>query len=254
MSYRSFAEFMSERYHCDDRVSHHAQRQQENQQPQAARHHHRAQRARRFTIESLTGAGYKADEALSQRHAVVDTKINQVRIFEAAPAALVVAEPGATTISTATRAEPRAHRLVSHHSRQAASSSNSAPGRFATFRRAPALALRPTTARYRQAQRRLRALNIPPGPNSPVGVIWNGLSKPGIGLHGTSDPETIGRARSPAASASPTGTPSACPTSSAPAPPWKSVSSGDHRSPRNSMSSPTKTLRSSSSRRSRFSA
>ena len=40
------------------------------------------------------------------------------------------------------------------------------------------------------------ALNIPPGPNSPVGIIWNGLSRPGIGLHGTSDPETIGRARS----------------------------------------------------------
>jgi lipoprotein-anchoring transpeptidase ErfK/SrfK len=27
-------------------------------------------------------------------------------------------------------------------------------------------------------------------------VIWNGLSVPGIGLHGTSNPETIGRARS----------------------------------------------------------
>jgi lipoprotein-anchoring transpeptidase ErfK/SrfK len=40
------------------------------------------------------------------------------------------------------------------------------------------------------------SLNIPPGPNSPVGVIWNGLSKAGIGLHGTSNPETIGRARS----------------------------------------------------------
>ena len=40
------------------------------------------------------------------------------------------------------------------------------------------------------------ALNIPPGPNSPVGVIWMGLSVPGIGMHGTSDPETIGRARS----------------------------------------------------------
>ena len=35
-----------------------------------------------------------------------------------------------------------------------------------------------------------------PGPNSPVGIFWCGLSKPGIGLHGTSDPETIGRARS----------------------------------------------------------
>jgi lipoprotein-anchoring transpeptidase ErfK/SrfK len=40
------------------------------------------------------------------------------------------------------------------------------------------------------------ALNIPAGPNSPVGIIWNGTSRSGIGLHGTSDPETIGRARS----------------------------------------------------------
>jgi lipoprotein-anchoring transpeptidase ErfK/SrfK len=38
--------------------------------------------------------------------------------------------------------------------------------------------------------------NIPPGPNSPVGVVWIGLSKSGIGLHGTSTPETIGRAAS----------------------------------------------------------
>ena len=45
-------------------------------------------------------------------------------------------------------------------------------------------------------KRSSNALNIPPGPNSPVGIIWNGLSKPGIGLHGTADPETIGRARS----------------------------------------------------------
>jgi lipoprotein-anchoring transpeptidase ErfK/SrfK len=29
-----------------------------------------------------------------------------------------------------------------------------------------------------------------------VGIIWNGTSRSGIGLHGTSDPETIGRARS----------------------------------------------------------
>ena len=38
--------------------------------------------------------------------------------------------------------------------------------------------------------------NIPPGPNSPVGVVWIGLSKSGIGLHGTGTPETIGRAGS----------------------------------------------------------
>ncbi len=35
---------------------------------------------------------------------------------------------------------------------------------------------------------------LPPGPNNPVGVAWTALSKPGIGIHGTNTPGTIGRA------------------------------------------------------------
>jgi lipoprotein-anchoring transpeptidase ErfK/SrfK len=35
---------------------------------------------------------------------------------------------------------------------------------------------------------------LPPGPNNPVGVVWCGLNRPGIGIHGTNQPETIGRA------------------------------------------------------------
>lgn len=38
--------------------------------------------------------------------------------------------------------------------------------------------------------------NIPPGPNSPVGVIWMGLNKVGVGIHGTNSPDTIGRSGS----------------------------------------------------------
>ena len=37
---------------------------------------------------------------------------------------------------------------------------------------------------------------LPPGPNSPVGVVWMALSKPHYGIHGTSSPETIGYANS----------------------------------------------------------
>jgi len=37
---------------------------------------------------------------------------------------------------------------------------------------------------------------LPPGPNSPVGVIWIALNKKGIGIHGTNEPETIGHAAS----------------------------------------------------------
>jgi len=40
------------------------------------------------------------------------------------------------------------------------------------------------------------AFQLPPGPNSPIGIIWCGLSKSGIGLHGTALPRTIGRTRS----------------------------------------------------------
>ena len=37
---------------------------------------------------------------------------------------------------------------------------------------------------------------LPPGPRNPVGVMWCGLNKPGIGIHGTNVPQTIGRASS----------------------------------------------------------
>ena len=37
---------------------------------------------------------------------------------------------------------------------------------------------------------------LPPGPNGPVGVAWIDLSKEHYGIHGTPEPETIGRAQS----------------------------------------------------------
>ena len=37
---------------------------------------------------------------------------------------------------------------------------------------------------------------LPIGPNNPVGVMWIGLNKPGIGVHGTNQPQTIGRSSS----------------------------------------------------------
>jgi len=38
--------------------------------------------------------------------------------------------------------------------------------------------------------------HLPPGPNTPVGVVWMALSKEHYGIHGTPDPETIGYASS----------------------------------------------------------
>ena len=194
MTYRSYVEFMSERYHCNVELLTllNGSSKINNLKPRDTLI---VPNVQPFTIESLTGAGYKADEAMSQRHAVVDTKINQVRIFEAAPAALAVAEPGATTLTSLAR-----------KNRGLIASFPITPGKpkfikFGTWEVRNSVEL----PHWRYDQQLLEsgkrssdseALNIPPGPNSPVGVFWCGLSKPGIGLHGTSDPETIGRARS----------------------------------------------------------
>jgi lipoprotein-anchoring transpeptidase ErfK/SrfK len=37
---------------------------------------------------------------------------------------------------------------------------------------------------------------LKPGPNNPVGVIWIALNKRGIGIHGTDEPDTIGKVAS----------------------------------------------------------
>lgn len=41
-----------------------------------------------------------------------------------------------------------------------------------------------------------KILRIPPGPNGPVGSVWIALSKPTYGIHGTPNPETIGKTNS----------------------------------------------------------
>jgi lipoprotein-anchoring transpeptidase ErfK/SrfK len=34
---------------------------------------------------------------------------------------------------------------------------------------------------------------LPPGPNSPVGIVWMGINRPSLGMHGTNTPDRIGR-------------------------------------------------------------
>ncbi len=195
MTYRSIAEFMSERYHTDvtylillnGKKKIYSLKQQDtlivpNVKP--------------FTIETLTGEIYKLDEALSQRHVVVDTKKNQARFYEAAPVALVIDE------SEGEDAKPKAK----GPNRGLIASFPITPGK-PQFIHYGKWAVRNTVEfpswRYDKSLLKTgrrsadsQTLEIPPGPNSPVGVLWCGLTKSGIGLHGTSDPETIGRARS----------------------------------------------------------
>ena len=43
------------------------------------------------------------------------------------------------------------------------------------------------------AKRHYEKVKIAPGPNSPIGVVWLGLSKPHDGIHGTAEPSRVGR-------------------------------------------------------------
>ena len=188
MSYRSVGELMSERYHTDVPylITLNTAAKINNLKP---RDSIIVPNVTAFQIENLTGAAFKKDDSLSQRHAVVDTKLNQVRIYEPNPRALVVADPEAPT-SVANQSLIAVFPIT--------------PGkpqfiRYGKWEMQNAVEL--PVWRYDQqlldtGKRSNNSLNIPGGPNNPVGVLWCGLSKPGIGMHGTSDPETIGRSRS----------------------------------------------------------
>jgi lipoprotein-anchoring transpeptidase ErfK/SrfK len=188
MSYRSVGEFMSERYHTDVPYLI-ALNSSSKIYGLKARDTLIVPNVTAFRIEDLTGAAFKEDETLSQHHAVIDTKLNQVRIYQANLRALVVADPDAPA-------------RVANQSLIAAFPITPGKPQFIRYGKwTMQNAVELPVWRYDQqlldtGKRSKNALNIPGGPNNPVGVLWCGLSRPGIGMHGTSDPETIGRSQS----------------------------------------------------------
>lgn len=194
MSYRRMGEFLAERYHCDEDYlrSLNASTPLEQLQPGDSL---LVPNVTPFRIETMGGNTHAPDEKLSSRHVVVDTRARQLRIYESTPAALVIARPGEAIAQPSPR---RNESLVA--------SFPITPGQtqfiaFGTWELRNMVEMPwwrydqhflDTGERGPEEER----LNIPPGPNSPVGIIWNGTSKPGIGLHGTDNPDSIGRARS----------------------------------------------------------
>jgi lipoprotein-anchoring transpeptidase ErfK/SrfK len=194
MSYRRFSEFMAERYHCNEEylIALNSEKKINALKPHDSIV---VPNVTPFQIETIEGKRHETDPELSARLVVVDTKINQVRIYQPSPTAIIIAEPGKETSPSAQTGN-----------RNLIASFPITPGQD-KFIKLGTWTLRgmvefpwwrydPTLLDTGVKGPDNEALNIPPGPNSPVGVIWNGTSKPGIGLHGTSDPETIGRARS----------------------------------------------------------
>lgn len=195
MSYRSVAEFMAERYHTtlDYLVELNGAA---TVRALKSRESLLVPNVTPFRIETdVTGAKHERDDPLSDRYVVVDTKLNQVRIFQGAPRPVIILEATedgeiATSASRPNEAliasfpiTPGQERFIQY-------------GKF-ELRNMVELPWWRFDQQFLDTGRRSEnALNIPPGPNSPIGVIWCGTSRSGIGLHGTDMPDTIGRARS----------------------------------------------------------
>jgi len=194
MSYRSMAEFMAERYHTttDYLIQLNGAQAVRALKPRDTL---LVPNVAPFRIEiDVTGAQHGREDVLSERYVVVDTKLNQVRIFQGAPRPVVV--------EVDENGEPVAPPQRPNEALIASFPITPGQERFIQY---GAWELRNMVEmpwwRFDQqfldtGRRSDNALNIPPGPNSPIGVIWCGTSRSGIGLHGTDTPETIGRARS----------------------------------------------------------
>jgi lipoprotein-anchoring transpeptidase ErfK/SrfK len=70
------------------------------------------------------------------------------------------------------------------------------PGDWKIVRLAPWPWFRWDEGVLKRGERTETYFQLPPGENSPVGILWAGLDRPGIGIHGSPTPETIGRSGS----------------------------------------------------------
>jgi lipoprotein-anchoring transpeptidase ErfK/SrfK len=189
MPYRSVAEFVAERYHTSEDLLIELNGSKAVWGAKA-RSALQVPNIEPFLIETLKpGRSHKNDETLSARHVVVDTNIKQVLIYE-----LKIPEDG-TTEDGVTMIPAKPMLIASFPITPG--KTQFIPKGFWNIKNSIEL----IEWRYDQQMldtgvRSQQGLAIPPGPNNPIGVIWNGLTKSGIGIHGTNNPRTIGRARS----------------------------------------------------------
>lgn len=234
MPYRSYAEFMAERYHTSvgflkkinnvKAINNLAPRKSilvPNVDP--------------FLIENLaTGRMHKTEERFKDRYVIIDTSINQLKIYEkkfAAPLPvldqqspqfvesledMVIAAEAQIKLKKTIQAHLKANHKLPElpETDEALFKSLQETDLIATFPITPGkpqfirrgfwkvkISIELPIWRYDKTLletgvRGKNALIIPGGPNNPVGVVWNGLTRKGIGIHGTSSPETIGRSQS----------------------------------------------------------
>ncbi|CAN5478260.1 L,D-transpeptidase [soil metagenome] len=173
LNYRRFSELVSERFHCDEPFL-------EKINPDTNVHSLRPGDTLNvpnvispFLIEDVPKYNkYPEDPALSARNVIIDTGVKIAAVYD--PDGTLVASFPIT---------PGEERFIHR-------------GHWKLVTMVSTPEFRWDDSMLNQGVRSESAFQLPPGPNNPVGVLWAGTSKSGIGMHGTASPETIGRARS----------------------------------------------------------
>jgi lipoprotein-anchoring transpeptidase ErfK/SrfK len=166
MAYRSYLEFMAERYHTSESflIELNGKKKVYGLKPGSPL---KVPNIEPFRIESLkVGRMHKSDDKMSQHNIVIDTRNKQLFVYDPNQATIVV--PGTAMVVSDDEQEPLGKMI----------------------------AMFPTTPGQEKFIHRGIWKEVAHGPNNPVGVMWCGLSKSGIGIHGTSSPRTIGRSQS----------------------------------------------------------
>ena len=196
MAYRSYLEFMAERYHTSESflIELNGTKKANSAKPRSAL---KVPNVEPFMIEKLAaGRTYRRDETLSARTVVIDTKGRTLFIYEQGEAPSV---PGAAVVVSEKNENFAPKKLIAMFP--------ITPGKVQYIHRGEweiANCFELPSWRYDKqflktgvrSKDKSKVLQIPPGPNVPVGILWSGLTKSGIGIHGTSSPRTIGRSLS----------------------------------------------------------
>ena len=194
MSYRSYLEFMAERYHTSDTflIQLNGTKKTYNLGPRSTL---KVPNIEPFRIEELAaGRSHKADEELSLRTVIIDTGMKQLFIYD--PAAPVKVAPGVAVAVADDEEEEPVGQLIAMFPTTPGQEKFIHRGHWKIRNCVELPEWRYDKSFLEKGKRSNEYLQIPPGPNNPVGVLWSGLTKAGIGIHGTSSPRTIGRAQS----------------------------------------------------------
>ena len=197
LDYRSYLEFMAERYHTSESylIELNGKKKAYGARPGKTL---KVPNIEPFKIEDLKrGKAYPKDELLSNRTVIIDTKNKGIFVYD--PTKEAPQPEGAALVVVVEEDDDETSNLGALVAMFPTTPGKERYIHRGTWKLVNAVELpqwRYDKQLLKTGKRSKKALQIPPGPNNPVGIMWNGLSKSGIGIHGTSSPRTIGRSRS----------------------------------------------------------